>query len=80
MCDPVILSGRKAWSRCLTGSCIFEGKEEQMRGGSGGWVVSESEGVPQKTGQAEGTVAGLPLAYTALYRQLSSGRLASSSP
>lgn len=51
-----------------------------MRVGSGGRVVSESEGVPQKTGQAEGTVAGLPLAYTALYRQLSSGRLASSSP
>lgn len=43
-CDPVILSGRKAWSRCLTGACIFEGKREQIRVESGGWVVSVSGG------------------------------------
>lgn len=71
MCDPVILSGRKAWSKCLTGTCIFEGKKEQMRvwGWRGG--SPSLEGVTQQTGQAEGMVAGLTLACTALYRQLS---------
>lgn len=36
VCDPVILSGGKEWSRCLTGTCVFEGKKDKIRVGAGG--------------------------------------------
>lgn len=76
----MIESGGKALSRCLTGKCIFQEKEEQMRVRVGGWVVSKFGEVTQKTGQTGGLVAAITLAHTALYRQFLDGSLGSASP